>query len=196
MNQSLRALMKTHDPGARCEGTPWGHTAPPLTAARRKPHGPSPVPCHPQSHVTLMRTTSEGLCRVTARSAHAYLFSWRGGMYWWQRRTIFGDGMSGGVEGLLQLNTLPGPQGLPRPLSAGGAAAGGGPQHRGWEPGSLALGQQAGESCRVPWHKLTVAKGRLNTDTVKELLQTRLPRQCPPSLSDEKLKLSKNTGQT
>lgn len=57
--------------------------------------------------------------------------------------------MFGGVEGLLQLNTLAGPQGLPRPLFLGGAAAGG-PQHRDGGARSLALGQQAGGSCRSP----------------------------------------------
>ena len=60
-----------------------GHTAPPLIAAGRKPPGPPPVPCHPQSHVTSTWTASEGLGRVTALSEHACLSSWRGGVCWW-----------------------------------------------------------------------------------------------------------------
>lgn len=56
---SLRALMKTHDPGARREGTPAGGH---LLLLSPQPEGSPqavPVPCHPQSHVTLMWTTSE-----------------------------------------------------------------------------------------------------------------------------------------
>ena len=84
---SLRALMKTQIPGARREGRPWGHTALPLTAARRKPHGPSPVPCQTQSHVTSMWTTSEGGCRSQPSVDTVDLLPWRGGAYWWERGT-------------------------------------------------------------------------------------------------------------
>lgn len=76
--------------------------------------------------------------------------------------------MFGGVEGLLQLNTLAGPQGLP-PLFLGGAAAGG-PQHRDGSQDHSLWGSRQEEAAGSPGtRKLTVAKGRLNTDTVKEL---------------------------
>lgn len=194
---SLRALMKTHNPGARREGRPWGHTALRLTAARRKPHGPSPMPCQTQPHVTSMWTTSEGVCRVTALSEHRSLVSLEGwGVLVGEGHATFRDRMFGEQRGCDNQQTLPGPPCLPRPRSRG-QSCDCRPSAQTTGQGCTRSGAPGGAKLPGPLAQAHCIHSPLKTlMRVKGLLQTWLPRQYPPSLSEEKLKLSKNTGET
>ena len=188
---SLRALMKTRDPGARHEGRPWGHTAPPLTAARRKPHGLPPVPCHPQSHVTSMWTASERLCRVTALSEHAHLFSWRGGVYWCSEAHHLRRQYVWGSRGAATIGTASQDPSVCCAHCLGGGGCCWWSSAQMTEPGSHALGQQAGASCRVHWHKLTASKGSLNTDACQRAASDPASKAIPSEFFRRKIKAFK-----